>query len=110
MDLRWAKIHARFRSARHDAADDLPAKSTLGFLSLPPEIRVQIYELLLVSPHEVQIPFRDDGEHFKTDWFTRYWICSGIISRSKTIYNEVAPIIYGKNKVMLGLTEDDFDN
>ena len=102
----------------------LPPQCTapLSFLDLPAEIRLEIYALLFIFPQEVtirrEIP-RNQLEHPHHSQRFRlannfFWLRElapdnmlfpvelALLQTCKTVYNEAAPILYGKNTFSFG--------
>jgi hypothetical protein len=59
---------------------------SLNFLSLPAEVRYEIYKLLLVRKHEVIDPY--EGQHA---------LVPSILATNSTILKEARPLLYGHN-------------
>ena len=102
----------------------LPPQSTalLSFLDLPAEIRLEIYAFLFVFPQEITIrreipeyqpkhPLRSQRFRLANNFF---WLRElapnnllfpvelALLQTCKTVYNEAAPILYGKNTFSFG--------
>lgn len=110
--------------------ESLPPKSSmsLSFLDLPAEIRLEIYALLLVFPQEVTIRREISEHHLEHEYqlerpppFQRFRLANNffwlreiapnnllypvelaLLQTCMTLYNEAAPILYGKNTFSFG--------
>ncbi|MCJ1429217.1 hypothetical protein MMC29_007130 [Sticta canariensis] len=69
----------------------LPTSNRLGFLSLPPEIRLDIYRLLLISQFAVS-----------TYWFGTYHPFPALLHTSRVIRREAFRVFYGENTFVIG--------
>jgi hypothetical protein len=62
------------------------------FMELPAEIRLSVYELLLVDTRG------RDSSGFVTNWNRRYRLHTAVLRASKWIHSEAQPVLYKKNK------------
>ena len=74
-------------------------QQSFRFMELPPELRINIYEALLV----------DHRAHDERGWLLGNDDCklhTAVLRTSKQIYSEARPVLYGKNKfsVIIGHT------
>ena len=102
----------------------LPPQFTapLSFLDLPAEIRLKIYALLFIFPQEItircEIPDYQLEHSYRSQRFRLaknfFWLRElapttllfpvelALLQTCKTVYNEAAPILYGKNTFSFG--------
>lgn len=66
----------------------VPYESRFPFLSLPAELRLRIYKLLLVRPRPLTVHYAPGSER-----------TLGILGACKVTYREAAPVLYGQNRL-----------
>lgn len=71
---------------------------SISFLSLPPELRIKVYEYALISPssmYEITDTFSTDQNRSRH----RKPIVTALLKTCRTINYEAAPILYGRNSL-----------
>ncbi|OWO97764.1 hypothetical protein B2J93_8875 [Marssonina coronariae] len=95
--LREALDHNDAQSRLAPCAVVIGTKGRLNLMDLPTELRVKIYEDLLILPHELHIPseVRASNVPIRSNDFA--YPANAILQTCKLVNQEATPIFYGKN-------------
>ncbi|KAI1160232.1 hypothetical protein F5B18DRAFT_536184 [Nemania serpens] len=73
------------------------------FLSLPPEIRNQVYEVVLVPPHPVRLVDITDHGTIQVSGASWSWKRSTVLLRAnRQVRAEATAVLFGRNRFALG--------
>ncbi|PPJ54964.1 hypothetical protein CBER1_08981 [Cercospora berteroae] len=75
---------------------DHPEEKSFRFLDLPTEIRLRVYEHLLVV--NTSLKLRPERKPYTNVSYTKYGLQPSIIATCQLIYLEAVPILYGRNE------------
>src|SRR5712664_1713718 len=67
---------------------------SMNFLNLPAEIRLQIYEELLVLSEPIGFP--SSPPLFLRE--SAFGLCPALLRASKSVYREASPLLYSRNR------------
>ncbi|KAE9379133.1 hypothetical protein N431DRAFT_434142 [Stipitochalara longipes BDJ] len=84
----------------------IQTKGLFNFMELPPEIRMEIYNILLVSPRTIDIGSDGPPGLCTTNTSILSHPPIAILRTCKQINEEATPILYGKNSFTISLPND----
>ena len=112
-DFRFDQEENKINMENHDVAQlgqsfsDLDLRSPFRFMHLPPELRIAIYELLLLSCSMIQPPGLREGFRATPIPYIEFkllpWpsLSITVLLLNRTIYAEAIPVLYSGNKFQL---------